>query len=80
MENLKILYRGASFRLSGDGTVKQLMLLVSWHCCVTITSPTRKGVRQTECSLVLEGRSIARVAAPIPEGARTVAWANQARI
>ena len=54
--------------------------LVSWCWWVTITSLTWTGVRQTECSLVMEGRSIARVAAPTPEKARTVAWANQARI
>ncbi len=75
MQNRPPKHRVLRERMAQEG-----MLLVSWHCCVTITSPTRKGVRQTECSLVLEGRSIARVAAPIPEGARTVAWANQARI
>ena len=37
-------------------------------------------MRQTGCSLVMEGREKARVAAPIPNRARTVAWANQARI
>ena len=57
-----------------------MILFVSWFCCVTITSLTWTGVRQTECSLVMEDRSIARVAAPTPERARTVAWANQARI
>ena len=40
----------------------------------------RIGVRQTGGSLVMEGRLIARVAAPTPKRARTVAWANQARI
>ena len=37
-------------------------------------------MRQTGFSLVMEDRQKARVAAPIPNRARTVAWANQARI
>ena len=37
-------------------------------------------MRQTDCSLVLGDRSIARVAAPLRNRARTVARANQARI
>ena len=40
-----------------------MMLLVSWFWRVTRWI----GVRQTECSLVMEDRSIARVAAPVPE-------------
>ena len=46
----------------------------------TITSPRWIGVRQTAASQVIEGRRKARVAAPLPNRARTVAWANQARI
>ena len=42
---------------------EQMMLLVSWFWRVTRWI----GVRQTECSLVMEDRSIARVAAPVPE-------------
>ena len=41
---------------------------------------SRIGVRQTVGSLAIEGRLIARVAASTPERARTVAWANRARI
>ena len=37
-------------------------------------------MRQTVTSWVMEDRTKARVAAPIPNRARTVAWANQARI
>ena len=37
-------------------------------------------MRQTGFSLVMEDRQKARVAAPIPNRARTVAWANGARI
>ena len=37
-------------------------------------------MRQTDCCLVMEDRRKARVAAPTPNRARTVAWANQARI
>ena len=37
-------------------------------------------VRQTVFSLVMEDRRKARVAAPFPNRARTVAWANRARI
>ena len=37
-------------------------------------------MRQTGFSLVMEDRQKARVAAPLPNRARTVAWANGARI
>ena len=37
-------------------------------------------MRQTDAFLVKEDRWIARVAAPLPNRARTVAWANRARI
>ena len=37
-------------------------------------------MRQTDAFLVKEDRWIARVAAPLPHRARTVAWANRARI
>ena len=57
-----------------------LHLLVSWFGCVTITSLRWIGVRQTGFSLVMEDRQKARVAAPLPNRARTVAWANGARI
>ena len=57
-----------------------LHLLVSWFGCVTITSLRWIGVRQTGFSLVMEDRQEARVAAPLPNRARTVAWANGARI
>ena len=54
--------------------------LVSWFWCVRITSLRWIGVRQTDAFLVKEDRWIARVAAPLPNRARTVAWANRARI
>ena len=47
-------------------------LLVSWCWYGTIISLRRIGVRQTDCSLVMEDRLIARVAAPTPKRARTV--------
>ena len=56
------------------------MLLVSWCWYGTIISLRQIGVRQTDCSLVIEDRLIAMVAAPTPKRARTVAWANRARI
>ena len=46
----------------------------------TMTLPRWSEVRQTDGSLVIRDRLIARVAAPFPNRARTVAWANQARI
>ena len=55
-------------------------LLVSWFWRVKIPSLTCIGVRQTGGSLVMEDRLIARVAASTQERARTVAWANRARI
>ena len=55
-------------------------LLVSWFWCVTITSLRWIGARQTATSQVIEDRHEARVAAPLPNRARTVAWANRARI
>ena len=55
-------------------------VLVSWFWCVRITSLRWIGVRQTDAFLVKEDRWIARVAAPLPNRARTVAWANRARI
>ena len=54
--------------------------LVSWFWCVTITSLRWIGARQTATSQVIEDRHEARVAAPLPNRARTVAWANRARI
>ena len=54
-----------------------LHLLVSWFWCASIGWI---GVRQTATSQVMEGRQKARVAAPLPNRARTVAWANRARI
>ena len=42
-------------------------LLVCWVLSVIITLLTWIGVRQTECSLVIKDRLIARVAAPVPK-------------
>ena len=58
---------------------EQMMLLVCWLWDEE-SFQGRIGVRQTGGSLVMQGRLIARVAAPTPKRARTVAWANQARI
>ena len=44
------------------------------------TLPKWSEVRQTDGSLVIRDRLIARVAAPFPNRARTVARASQARI
>ena len=57
-------------------TLPPCMLIV----VCTMTLPRWSEVRQTDGSLVIKGRLIARVAAPFPNRARTVAWANQARI
>ena len=54
--------------------------LVSWFRCVTITSARRTRVRQTDDTQVMEDHRGASVAAPTTSRARTVAWANGARI
>ena len=66
-------------RLVGDQVVGMYIpCILVW--CVTITSLRWIGVRQTDYSQVVAGREKARVAAPPRVRARTVAWANQARI
>ena len=62
------------------GSSFMVLLLVSWFGMGQSLHYRWIGVRQTGCSLVMEGREKARVAAPLPSRARTVAWANRARI
>ncbi len=57
---------------SGDDPIVADNLLVSWFWCVTITSLRWIGARQTATSQVIEDRHEARVAAPLPNRARTV--------
>ena len=59
----------------GDSLKPCMLILVC-----TMTLPRWIEVRQTDGSLVIKGRLTARVAAPFPNRARTVAWASQARI
>ena len=60
--------------------VNTFSVLVYWFWVVIMTSLRWIGVRQTDVSLVIEDRPTARVAAPPGVRARTVAWANRARI
>ena len=64
-----------------DGTPSTTgCVLVCWFWVVIMTSLRWIGVRQTDVSLVIEDRPTARVTAPPGVRARTVAWANRARI